>query len=140
MRDRLLIEVPDLENFFSAGRSRQLRKLDDGILIPLTEFAIPPQNYLGDVTENLEFTSLIAGDIIKSAAMAMIILDNVFMNSLQLLWCTINGLQIVSFLMLLNLAMPANVLLVYGTLYEIAVFNFVPTDFVLDWFKSMTDE
>ena len=71
-----MIEVPDLENFFSAGRSRQLRKLDDGILIPLTEFAIPPQNYLGDVTENLEFTSLIAGDIIKSAAMAMIILES----------------------------------------------------------------
>ena len=55
------------------------------------------------------------------------------MFSLSMLWGLVNGLQIVAYLMLLNIPMTANVLVVDEMFYEIATFDLIPLDFINDY-------
>ena len=56
--------------------------------------------------------------------------------SLSMLWGLIHGVQIVAYFMLLNLPIPANILMVEEILYEVATFDLVPLDFVIDFLDS----
>ena len=62
------------------------------------------------------------------------------MMSLSMLWGLVNGIQIIAYFMLLNLAIPANVLLVKEVLYEIATFDLIPLDFVTDFLDNHIGE
>ena len=62
------------------------------------------------------------------------------MMSLSMLWGLVNGIQIIAYFMLLNLAMPANVIVVYEILYELATFDLIPLDFVTDFLDEQVGE
>ena len=53
--------------------------------------------------------------------------------SLSLLWGLINGLQVVVYLMLFNIPIPANVLILNSVFYEIATFDLIPLDWLTDY-------
>ena len=54
------------------------------------------------------------------------------MFSLSMLWGLINGIQIIAFLMLFNIPIPANILIVDTVFYEIANFDLIEFDWVTD--------
>ena len=58
------------------------------------------------------------------------------MFSLSMLWGLVNGIQILAYLMLLNIPMPGNVLLIDEILYEIATFDLVPLEFITDFLEK----
>jgi hypothetical protein len=69
----------------------------------------------------------------KSVAIGSFIL-NVFLSaSLQLLWGMINALQIICHLPLFNLYMPASAEIFFNTVKELAEFEIIPTEKVVDW-------
>ena len=74
-----------------------------------------------------------AGTMVKSYVAGNVILQPVLMFSLSMLWGLVNGLQIVAYLMLLNVPMTANVLVVDEMFYEIATFDLIPLDFFEDF-------
>ena len=54
------------------------------------------------------------------------------MVSLSMLWGLVNGLQILAYFPLLNILIPANVLIVDQMFYLIATFDILPMDVILD--------
>ena len=60
--------------------------------------------------------------------------------SLSMLWGAINGLQVVAYLMLFNVATPANVLIVVKLLYEVVTFDLVPLDWLTDYHDEVVGE
>ena len=62
-----------------------------------------------------------------------VILQPILLFSLSMLWGLINGLQIIAYLMLFNISIPANVLIVDTVFYEIATFDIIPLEWVLEF-------
>ena len=69
-----------------------------------------------------------------------LVLHPLIMMSLSMLWGMINGIQILAYYMLLNLPIPANVLLVEEILYEVATFDLIPLDFVVNFLDTQVGE
>ena len=74
-----------------------------------------------------------AGTTVKSLFASNVALQPVLMFSLSMVWGLVNGLQIVAYLMLLNVPMTANVLVVDEVFYEIATFDLIPLDWINDY-------
>ena len=96
------------------------------------EVIIPPQAFHGDATENLISSTVVAGGVVKSYVILNFVMQPFLMLSLSLLWGLINGMQIVVYLMLINVAIPANILMVYTVFFEIANFDLIPMDWATD--------
>ena len=62
------------------------------------------------------------------------------MFSLSMLWGLINGIQIIAFLMLFNIPIPANILIVDTVFYEIANFDLIEFDWVTDIIDNIFGE
>ena len=101
---------------------------------------IPPQIKPNEGTKALTVAAETTGAIVKGYTLMMIILHPLLMMSLSMLWGMINGFQVVAYFMLLNIAIPANVLLVKEILYEVATFDLIPLEFVTDGLDSLLGE
>ena len=88
------------------------------------------------MTESLIETTETTGSVIKAYFGLSIILQPFIMASLSLLWGLINAMQVIAYLMLFNISMPANVLILYGMLFEIATFDLIDLDWVIEWLDS----
>ena len=85
---------------------------------------------LSEVTE--------AFDVIgKTAVISNFIINILIAGPLNLLWGTINCLQIITSLPLINVLMPANCQLLFSVLVKIATFDLIPVDGVMDEIDRM---
>ena len=81
-----------------------------------------------------------AGTAVKSMFAGNVALQPVLMFSLSMVWGLVNGLQIVAYLMLLNIPMTANVLVVDEMFYEIATFDLIPLDWINDFLEETFED
>ena len=65
-----------------------------------------------------------------------IIVQPFILMSLSMMWGLINSLQIVAYLMLFNIPIPAHVLIVNKVFYEIATFDLID----LGWLEEYLDD
>ena len=115
---------------------RRLLESVHGVLMRLDgkwEIMIPPQMYQNEVTENLVETTETTGTAVKGYFGVSIVLQPFMMASLALLWGLINGMQIIAYLMLFNINIPANVLILYEMFFEIATFDLIDLDLIIEW-------
>ena len=59
-----------------------------------------------------------------------VILHPILMFSLSLLWGNLNWIQIVAYYMLLDVNLPANILIVLEVFYEVVTFDIIPVEYV----------
>ena len=85
-------------------------------------------------------TTEAAGTIVKGYVFFNIIMHPFLMFSLSMLWGLINGIQIIAFLMLFNIPIPANILIVDTVFYEIANFDLIEFDWVTDIIDNIFGE
>ena len=58
------------------------------------------------------------------------------MFSLSMIWGLVNGLMIIAYFPLLNILIPANVLICYRLFYTIATFDFFPLELIYGSFEE----
>ena len=138
-RDKLLFRVLRQDRFIDLARRRLAVDSENTVVLTeqgTWEIELPPQMYPGDLTENLATATETSGEAIKFWVAAQIVAQPFILASLSMLWGLINGLQVLAYLMLFNIPIPANVLIVNAVFYEIATFDVIP----LDWLTDYIDE
>ena len=63
---------------------------------------------------------------IKGYLILNLVLHPIMLFSLSMLWDLINGIQIIAYSILFNIALPLNSFIVYRILYSIATFDMIP--------------
>ena len=101
------------------------------------EIKIPPQIYPDQVyNEVTEYLAEGIKRILQVYLITQLILHPIILISLSMLWGLINGIQIMAYLMLFNLSLPANLLTVLEVLYEVANFDLIPLDYITDFIEE----
>ena len=62
------------------------------------------------------------------------------MFSMSLLWGLVNALMIIAYFPLLNIRIPSNVLQVDNVFYQIATFDLIPMEWILEMLKGGTTQ
>ena len=97
---------------------------------------IPPQSYNTQSTKALEATATTTKEAFKFWVLVQIVIQPFILMSLSMMWGLINSVQIVAYLMLFNIPIPANVLVVNKVFYEIATFDMID----LEWLEAYLDD
>ena len=145
-RDFMIMHVLNKDKFFRPTRKSlrllsEQQKHDEAVFRSdgSWQINVPPQ-MKPDQVQALTVTAETTGAIVQGYTLFSIILHPIIMMSLSMLWSMINGVQILAYFMLLNLSIPANVLIVKETLYEVANFDMLPLDLVTDALDSVMGE
>ena len=86
----------------------------------------------GASTDTIESAGASAGSSSKVAVISNFLLNIGMSASLNQLWGMINGLQIMSHMPLCNIKFPANAELFNGFIIEIALFDILPSEYMLE--------
>jgi hypothetical protein len=86
----------------------------------------------GAATETVESAGASAGSSSKAATLSNFVLNIAMSASLNQLWGMINGLQIMSHMPLCNIKFPGNAELFNGFMIEIALFDILPSEWMLE--------
>ena len=115
----------NLSQFKDANRN----SLGGNILIKVL---LPRMAAEGAATETVESTGASAGSSTKAATLSNFFLNIAMSASLNQLWGMINGLQIMTHMPLCNIKFPANSELFNGFMIEIALFDILPSEWLLE--------
>jgi hypothetical protein len=95
---------------------------------------IPPQRYLRSDLETSRLKRLASG--LTSMLFGNLILNIILSSSLQMLWGTINTMQLIILVTLFNLKFPQNAIYTFNLIAIISKFNLIPVDQIMNMIFS----
>ena len=104
----------------------------------IAQHPIPLQLIPGSATETLTAATDVGGGFLKTFVAGNMLVQVLFMFSMSLLWGLVNSLMIIAYFPLLNIRIPSNVLQIDSIFYQIATFDLIPMDWILEMLKLGT--
>ena len=98
----------------------------------ITSVNLPQQIVPGGAIDALIALLKVTGILLSSFMLTHIILHPIIMFSLNSLWGMVNAFQLISFFILMNLLIPAHVIIVLEMFYEAATFDLLPMNYLTD--------
>ena len=105
----------------------------------VTRRSIPPQVLPGNQIDNVEVAAVATESALAAFLASNVIFNTVGIGAINMFWGLVNSLQLIAYIPLHSVILPANSKIAYELTYSIAAFDLVPVDPIIDFIQTLTE-